>query len=77
VSHLHLFYGKDEVPPWLVANASSFDFGDAITCHVAQGSEWPSVYVFDESQAAFTQSWRRHLYTAVTRASQKLIVARP
>ena len=48
-----------------------FTFGYAITCHKSQGSQWPSVCIFDES-AAFRDSATRWLYTAVTRASDQL-----
>lgn len=50
-----------------------FTFGWAITCHKSQGSEWPSVVVFDESQA-FRDSRSNWLYTAVTRAGEKVTV---
>jgi exodeoxyribonuclease-5 len=52
-----------------------FDFGYAITCHKSQGSQWDSVAVYDESFC-----WRRDnqhrnwLYTAVTRASERVLV---
>lgn len=50
----------------------SFGFGYAITCHKAQGSEYRSVVVFDESaQFSDRRAW---LYTAVTRASHELIL---
>jgi ATP-dependent exoDNAse (exonuclease V) alpha subunit len=43
-------------------------FAQAITCHAAQGSEWPAVAVIDESPS------REWLYTAVTRAQRECIV---
>jgi len=49
-----------------------FDYSYALTCHKAQGSQWPNVVVFDES-SSFPEGWR-WLYTAVTRASEKLTV---
>jgi ATP-dependent exoDNAse (exonuclease V) alpha subunit len=52
-----------------------FDFGYAITCHKAQGSEWDSVLVHDES-AVFRQYPRRWLYTAITRAADRVTVVR-
>jgi ATP-dependent exoDNAse (exonuclease V) alpha subunit len=48
-----------------------FTYGYAITCHKSQGSQWDSVAVFDES-GAFREDSRRWLYTAVTRAAEKL-----
>lgn len=49
------------------------DYAYAITCHKAQGSEWDSVIVFDESDI-FGADKRRWLYTAVTRARNELLL---
>lgn len=47
------------------------DFGYAITCHKAQGSQWDECVVHDESNV-FRKDAHRWLYTAVTRAAKKL-----
>lgn len=52
-----------------------FDFAYAITCHKAQGSEWPSVAIIDDSHV-FREDRDRWLYTAITRASQRLALLR-
>lgn len=52
-----------------------FEFGYCISCHKAQGSEFDSVVVFDESYA-FKEDKNRWLYTAITRARKKLIIVR-
>ena len=52
-----------------------FDFGYVLTCHKSQGSQWPSVLVFDESRF-FRADWKAWLYTAITRASENLTVIR-
>lgn len=52
-----------------------FDYGYALTVHKAQGSQWNNVVLFDESWA-FKDTRQRWLYTAVTRAAQKLTVVR-
>lgn len=52
-----------------------FDFGYAITCHKAQGSQWDRVVVYDQS-GVFREDSAKWLYTAVTRAADKLIVVR-
>lgn len=52
-----------------------FDFGYAITCHKAQGSQWDRVVVYDQS-GVFREDASKWLYTAVTRAADKLIVVR-
>ncbi len=57
-------------------NALQVKFGYAITCHKAQGGQWPSVFVdagFVNESAASTELLR-WLYTAFTRASKKLIL---
>ncbi len=52
-----------------------FEFAYAITCHKSQGSEFDFVIVFDESWA-FGEERNRWLYTAITRAKQKLLIVR-
>lgn len=52
-----------------------FDYGYAITCHKAQGSEFEKVIVFDE-WLGDVEYHRRWLYTAVTRSSEKLIIVK-
>ncbi len=50
-----------------------FAFGWAITVHKSQGSEWSNVIVFDES-GTFRESRDKWLYTAITRAAEKVTV---
>lgn len=53
-----------------------FDFGYAVTCHKAQGSQAASVLVIEEGwPAPGTQERSRWLYTAVTRAEKALTIA--
>ena len=52
-----------------------FEFAYAVTCHKAQGSEFDFVVVFDESWA-FNEEKNRWLYTAITRAKEKLLIIR-
>ncbi len=52
-----------------------FEFAYAVTCHKAQGSEFDFVVVFDESWA-FGEEKSRWLYTAITRAKEKLLILR-
>ena len=51
-----------------------FAYGYAITTHKAQGSEWPRVLVFEESFPFEKEEHKRWLYTATTRASEKLVI---
>lgn len=48
-----------------------FDFGYAITAHKSQGSQWDSVLVMNENWC-FREHAIQWLYTAVTRAAEKL-----
>lgn len=50
-----------------------FDYGYALTVHKAQGSQWGRVIAYDES-GIFRQDARRWLYTAITRAADRLTV---
>ena len=50
-----------------------FDYAYALTCHKAQGSQWDSVVLYDES-GAFREHRRRWLYTGITRAARRLLV---
>ncbi len=64
-----------EIPYAVRRRADEFDYGYALTVHKAQGSQWDSVVLFDESWA-FREHRERWLYTAVTRAAEKIIVVR-
>jgi len=55
--------------------SDEFDYGYALTVHKAQGSQWDSVMLFDESRA-FREHQARWLYTAVTRAARQLTIVR-
>lgn len=52
---------------------NEFTFGYAITCHKAQGSQWPHVFIKNESYA-FREDASRWLYTALTRAEDRVTV---
>ena len=47
-------------------------FGYAITCHKAQGSEWPYVFVDTFHWKKTTENYCRWLYTAITRTQKHL-----
>lgn len=53
-----------------------FAYGYAITCHKSQGSEWDKVLVIEEGFPYNKEEHARWLYTAVTRASEKLVLVR-
>ena len=51
-----------------------FTYGYAITCHKAQGSEWDKVLVIEENFPFAKVDHARWLYTAATRAAEKLVI---
>jgi ATP-dependent exoDNAse (exonuclease V) alpha subunit len=52
-----------------------FTYAYAITCHKAQGSQWDSVAVIDETRSRFFYKIRYEwLYTAITRAAKRVTV---
>jgi exodeoxyribonuclease-5 len=70
------FENPDEEVPWqLKKRFDDFDYGYALTVHKAQGSQWNDVVLFDES-FAFKDTRQRWLYTAITRAAERLTVVR-
>lgn len=70
------FESPDEEIPWQQKKRfDDFDYGYALTVHKAQGSQWDEVVLFDES-FAFKETRQRWLYTAITRAAQRLTVVR-
>lgn len=70
------FDDPDLEVPWQTRKRyDDFDYGYALTVHKAQGSQWNSVVLFDES-FAFRDSRERWLYTAITRAAERLVIVR-
>ena len=66
------FFGGVEDLDWRdLKHSQHFDFGYALTCHKSQGSQWNHVIAYDESQS-FREDHRKWLYTAITRASERL-----
>jgi ATP-dependent exoDNAse (exonuclease V) alpha subunit len=52
-----------------------FEYAYAISCHKSQGSEFDKVVVFDEGHI-FGDSSHKWLYTAITRAKNRLVIIR-
>ncbi|MEO3385546.1 ATP-dependent RecD-like DNA helicase [Mesorhizobium sp. CAU 1741] len=70
------FENPDGEIPWQQKKRfDDFDYGYALTVHKAQGSQWDEVVLFDESYA-FKDTRQRWLYTAITRAAERLTVVR-
>ena len=65
----------EEIPWQMKRRHDDFDYGYALTVHKSQGSQWDNVYLFDESWA-FREHAQRWLYTAITRAAEKITIVR-
>lgn len=73
-AHGALFRGE-EIPWQVRKDAAEFDYGYALTVHKAQGSQWDDVFILDES-ACFQADRAKWLYTAITRAANRVVVVR-
>ncbi|MGO4572569.1 ATP-dependent DNA helicase [Microvirga sp. 2TAF3] len=72
--HKAFFEGAEEEVPFVLRRESDeFTYGYALTVHKAQGSQWDDLMLFDESYA-FREHRSRWLYTALTRAAEKVTV---
>ncbi|TVR06679.1 MAG: ATP-binding protein [Salinarimonadaceae bacterium] len=70
------FEGREKDIPWEEKRGTQeFTYGYALTTHKSQGSQWGHVVVFDES-SAFREDRAKWLYTAVTRAAERVTVVR-
>ena len=71
-----VFEDPDGDPGWALRRRfDAFDFGYVLTVHKAQGSQWDNVVLFDES-FAFQDHRQRWLYTAITRAAERITIVR-
>lgn len=67
--------GIDDVDRQERRGTQEFDYGYALTVHKAQGSQWGRVIAYDES-GIFRDDARRWLYTAITRAADRLTLVK-
>lgn len=67
-------FGSDRGENGPGVEGDAFDYGYALTVHKAQGSQWESVVVLGEGWGSRDEA-RRWLYTAITRASERVTVA--
>jgi exodeoxyribonuclease-5 len=75
VSVLKAFFegAEDDIPFAMRRESDEFTYGYALTVHKAQGSQWDDLVLFDESYA-FREHRSRWLYTALTRAAERVTV---
>ncbi len=70
--HDNFFKGTESTLDWQARKRySEFTYGYALTVHKSQGSQWDNLLVFDESDT-FREDKYRWLYTAITRAAERL-----
>lgn len=68
---------KKKYKPWHYKDTQQADFGYAITCHKAQGSQWPRVMIYEENVLNWPKKYDERaqwLYTAITRAVEKVTI---
>ena len=74
-AHTHYFQGRDDLAWYEKKDAQEFDYGYALTCHKAQGSQFGRVTIFDESWC-FKADRHKWLYTALTRAERQVDIVK-
>jgi exodeoxyribonuclease-5 len=74
---LPFFCGQEDTLDWREKrDFQEFTYGDTLTVHKAQGSQWDNVVLFDES-GSFREDRAKHQYTGVTRAAERIGVVVP
>lgn len=71
-----LYLAKSRIDQVIPQEPLEFNYGYAITVHRAQGSEWDKILVVEEKFPYDLEEHTRWLYTAVTRAQSRLVLAR-
>lgn len=67
---LYDLYPDDTINP--LNKLDQFDFAYAITVHKSQGSQWPDVTYLDEKSGWDADTYKKLLYTAITRAQKAI-----
>jgi exodeoxyribonuclease-5 len=65
---------RDRRDHWIKKGLIEAVWGYAITCHKAQGSQYPTVVVYDDGLGRTAEDRARWLYTAITRAEWGLVI---
>ena len=58
------------------ASSDEFDYGYALTAHKAQGSQWDEVDAVRRELSPSRSTRERWLYTAITRAAERITIVR-
>lgn len=67
----------ESLKPWDYKGNQLADFGYVLTCHKAQGSQWDNVLIFEENVLNWDKvrdERAKWLYTAITRAAEKVTI---
>lgn len=68
------FLGMEKDMDWReLREVDHFTYGNCLTVHKSQGSQWDDVLLFDES-FVFRSDADKHLYTGLTRAAETITV---
>jgi exodeoxyribonuclease V len=65
---------RDRRDHWVKKGLIEAVWGYAITCHKAQGSQYPTAVVYDDGLGRTAEDRARWLYTAITRAEWGLVI---
>ena len=71
------FTHESERPVGALKKLNRFDYAYAITCHKSQGSEFDNLLVYNQPVGRTSEDRSRWLYTAITRAKNKLTLVQP
>jgi exodeoxyribonuclease V len=74
LDHVELDPNRERRDFWNKKGLIDATEGNAITCHKAQGSQWPSVAVVQDGMGGTPEDRSRWLYTAITRAERGLSI---
>ena len=74
LDHVDLDPERGRRDHWKKKGLIEATWGNCITCHKAQGSQWPNVTVIDDGLGRTPEDRNRWLYTAITRAEQRLTI---
>src|SRR5690606_27240516 len=74
ITHTSFFQSAESEMSWQMRRQyDEFTYGDCLTVHKAQGSQWDDVYLFNESYV-FREDAQRWVCTAVSRAAETITV---
>lgn len=74
IDYKYLISSYEEKQKYARCFFNKFEYAYAITCHLSQGSQYDNVFVYDE-RIGTQEYYKQWLYTAITRASNSLILA--